>query len=137
MNTHATILLVEDDVVDVMTVRRAVRELHLANPLRVTHNGEEALESLRTPDQPLPGLILLDLNMPRMNGLEFLQAVKADPRLRRVPVVMLTTSRQDSDRLQSYDLGVAGYILKPVEYPRFVEILRCIEQYWDKCEPAP
>lgn len=137
MNTTSAILLVEDDVVDVMTVKRAMRDLGMPNPLRVAGNGEEALRDLRAPDHPLPGLILLDLNMPRINGVEFLRLVKGDDQLRRLPVVMLTTSRQETDRLQSYDLGVAGYIVKPVEYPRFVEVMQHINQYWSDCETAP
>lgn len=137
MKSSSPILLVEDDAVDVMTVKRALRELKVTNPLRVAINGEHALEQLRDPAQPLPGLILLDLNMPRMNGIEFLTVAKADERMRRLPVVVLTTSKEENDRLHSYDLGVAGYVIKPVEYPRFVEVLRGIEQYWKNCEMAP
>ncbi len=137
MNAASAILLIEDDAVDVMTVQRAMRELGVPNPLRVASNGEAALESLRDRQQPAPGLILLDLNMPRMNGIDFLRIAKADRSLRRIPVVVLTTSNQERDRLDSFDLGVAGYIIKPVEYDRFVEVLRHIEQYWSHCEMAP
>ncbi len=137
MKSTSTILLIEDDVVDVMTVRRAMQELKLPNPLRVASNGEEGLAVLRDPDQPAPGLILLDLNMPRMNGIEFLRIVKRDEQLRRLPVVVLTTSKEENDRLNSFELGVAGYIIKPVEYRKFVEVMRSIEQYWSYCEMAP
>lgn len=137
MNPACAILLVEDDYVDIITVQRAIRDLRLPYPLRIAHNGEEALVQLRSPIAPLPSLILLDLNMPRMNGLELLRILKADPQLRRLPVVMLTTSRQEADRLQSYDLGVAGYIVKPVEYDRFLEVMQDIGQYWRHCELVP
>lgn len=137
MKSSSAILLIEDDVVDVMTVQRAMRELKVTNPLRVVSNGEEAFVSLRDPMQPLPGLILLDLNMPRMNGIEFLSLIKQDTQLRRLPVLVLTTSKEANDRLRSFDLGVAGYIIKPVEYDRFVDVMRAIEQYWRHNEMAP
>lgn len=137
MKPTSTILLIEDDVVDVMTVQRALRELKVPNPLRVVSNGEEALVALRDTTQALPGLILLDLNMPRMNGIEFLSLVKQDAPLRRLPVVVLTTSKEENDRLRSFDLGVAGYIIKPVEYDRFVDVMRAIEQYWRHNEMSP
>lgn len=137
MKSSSAILLIEDDVVDVMTVQRAMRELKVPNPLRVVSNGEEALVALRDPAQSLPGLILLDLNMPRMNGIEFLGLIKQDAQLRRLPVVVLTTSKEANDRLRSFDLGVAGYIIKPVEYDRFVDVMRAVEQYWRHSEMAP
>lgn len=136
MKSSATLLLVEDDLVDVMTVRRALRELNVSNPLRVAHNGEEALAYLRLPSQSLPGLILLDLNMPRMNGVEFLRVIKQDPHLCRIPVVVLTTSREEQDRVNSFNLSVAGYMVKPVDYPQFVDVLRAIQNYWTFSESA-
>jgi CheY-like chemotaxis protein len=126
---NAPILLVEDDQVDVMTTRRALKEIHVANPLFVCENGEQAIAWLRETQQ-LPCIILLDLNMPIMNGIEFLQSSKADPALRRIPVVVLTTSEEQEDKLRSFDLGVAGYMAKPVDYRRFVEVMRSIDLYW-------
>lgn len=136
MKDSNPLLLVEDDDVDAMTVRRALRELKVVNPLQVVHNGEEALEALRQAVQPLPALILLDLNMPRMNGIEFLRSAKLDERLRLIPVVVLTTSREEQDRLQSFSLGAAGYMLKPVDYRHFVEVIRTIHRYWSQSEMA-
>lgn len=133
------ILLVEDDRVDVMAVKRAVRELKILNPLVTAANGEEALDYLRDKQNELPIIILLDINMPKMNGIEFLNIAKQDARLKRLPVVVLTTSKEDEDRLSSFDLGAAGYMLKPVNYNRFVEVIRTIHTYWtmsEQGEPA-
>lgn len=124
------ILLVEDDSVDAMTVKRALKELHVSNPLTHVENGEEALAHLQDANQAQPCLILLDLNMPVMNGIEFLHAVKALPELKRIPVVALTTSDEQEDKVESFELGVAGYMRKPVEYRQFVEIVRAIDAYW-------
>jgi CheY-like chemotaxis protein len=132
-----SILLVEDDLVDVMSVKRALRDLNVPSPLEVAGNGEEALLRLRTPERPLPGIILLDLNMPRMNGIDFLKVLKADMRLRRIPVVVLTTSKEEKDRLESFNLSVAGYMVKPVEYAGFVEVVRNIQRYWNQSEMPP
>lgn len=132
--TCKAILLVEDDEVDAMTVRRALKELHVSNPLAQVENGEEALAFLREPDQVMPCLILLDLNMPVMGGIEFLQAAKNDPLLKRIPVVVLTTSDEQQDKVASFDLGVAGYIRKPVDYQQFVEAVRKIDAYWTLSE---
>jgi len=127
-------LLVEDDRIDAMAVRRALREIGSANPLDHVTDGEQALDFLRDPKNPRPGLILLDLNMPRMNGLEFLAAVKTDPKLKMIPVVVLTTSRSDSDLLGSFGQGVAGYMLKPVDFAQFTDVMRTIRQYWATSE---
>jgi CheY-like chemotaxis protein len=132
MKSTKPILLVEDDDVDVMTVERALKDVRVTNPLHVATDGEEALEYLKTHDTPC--LILLDLNMPRMNGIEFLQKVKSDNALKRIPVVVLTTSEAEQDKLESFDLSVAGYIVKPVDYKRFVEIVRTIDVYWTLSE---
>lgn len=137
MNSLAHILLVDDDEVDMMTVRRAFTKLGTTNPLDHVWDGEEALAFLRNPAMPRPGLILLDLNMPRMNGLEFLEAVKSDAALKTIPVVVLTTSREESDRLGSFNKCVAGYIAKPVEYEQFVTVMRVIGDYWILNEAAP
>jgi CheY-like chemotaxis protein len=132
-----SILLVEDDIVDVMSVKRALRELNCTNTLNVAGNGEEALARLNNQDHPLPGIILLDLNMPRMNGIDFLKLLKIDERLRRIPVVVLTTSKEEKDRLESFNLGAAGYMVKPVEYAGFVEVVRTIQRYWNTSEMPP
>ncbi len=130
MRNAKSVLLVEDDAVDAMTVRRAFRDLKLSNPLVHATNGEEALEYLGNEENPKPCVILLDLNMPRMNGVEFLKVAKADPVLRRIPVVVLTTSREDRDIVNSYQLSTAGYIVKPVDYRKFVEVIKAIDIYW-------
>jgi CheY-like chemotaxis protein len=131
------ILLVEDDVVDVKTVERAFRELGIAAPLVHRASGEDALEWLRAlPDAAdrLPAVILLDLNMPRMNGLEFLRIVKSDPALKRIPVIVLTTSQEESDRAASFELGAAGYVRKPVDFEKFVDAMRIVNRYWTLSE---
>jgi len=128
--TSKPILLVEDDQVDAMTVKRALKELHVTNPLLHRENGDEALACLRTPESARPCIILLDLNMPIMNGIEFLQAVKRDDELKRIPVVVLTTSEEQQDKVDSFNLGVAGYMAKPVDYRQFVEVMRSINTYW-------
>lgn len=128
------ILLVEDDQVDAMTVRRALKELHIANRLEHEENGEAALAYLRDVTKEHPCIILLDLNMPIMNGSEFLRAVKQDSQLRRIPVVVLTTSEEQRDKVESFNLGVAGYMKKPVDYQQFVELIRSIDTYWTLSE---
>ncbi len=131
---NKAILLVEDDQVDIMTILRALKEIHVCNPVVSMENGEAALEWLSRPGGELPCIILLDLNMPIMNGIEFLRLVKQDERLRRIPVVVLTTSEEQEDKVRSFDLGVAGYMAKPVDYRRFVEIMRSIDMYWTLSE---
>jgi CheY-like chemotaxis protein len=128
--TDKPILLVEDDQVDVMTVKRALKEIKVNNPVVNPENGEEALKYLRDPASEKPCIILLDINMPIMNGIEFLQVMKHDAQLRRIPVVVLTTSGEQQDKISSFDLGVAGYMAKPVDYRQFVEIMRTIDAYW-------
>lgn len=128
--TSKPILLVEDDQVDVMTVKRALKEINVTNPVVNLENGEEALKYLRDPKNAKPCIILLDLNMPIMNGIEFLQVAKHDAQLKRIPVVVLTTSEEQQDKVNSFDLGVAGYMAKPVDYRQFVEVMRSIDVYW-------
>jgi CheY-like chemotaxis protein len=134
------ILLVEDDEVDVMMVRRAFKQGNITNPLYIAGNGLEALAMLRSaPGEGLAmpldrRIILLDLNMPKMNGLEFLQELRADPTLRHIPVVVLTTSNEECDRFQAYDLNVAGYLLKPITFGTFVELMVTLNKYWTLCE---
>jgi CheY-like chemotaxis protein len=129
------VLLVEDDEVDVMNVRRAFKKNHIANPLWVAGNGLEALEVLRSDRMPRERrLVLLDLNMPRMNGIEFLRELRADPELQGTPVVVLTTSGDERDRVEAYNLNVAGYILKPVTFINFVEAMATLNKYWTLVE---
>ncbi len=130
MYSSKSIMLIEDDDVDAITVRRALNELKVVNNLVRKADGEDALEYLEDNTNPNPCVILLDLNMPRMNGIEFLKAVKADPVLKRIPVVVLTTSDAEQNILESYDSGVAGYIVKPVDYRQFVEAVRTLDMYW-------
>ena len=130
MQNSRPILLVEDDRMDAMTVKRAMRELNVANPLVRAANGEEALEYLRNDDYDKPCVILLDLNMPRMNGIEFLEAAKADEQLKKIPVVVLTTSGEKRDIIDSFNLNAAGYMVKPLDYEKFVETMRAIDIYW-------
>ncbi|MEO0867702.1 MAG: response regulator [Cyanobacteria bacterium J06642_11] len=139
MNERATnILLVEDDIVDVMNVQRAFKRTNITNPLFIAGNGLEALELLRgmgevdIPKQRL--LILLDINMPKMNGIEFLRELRSDAYLRHIPVIVLTTSDEDRDRFEAYQLNVAGYILKPVTFPNFAEVMAALNRYWTLCE---
>ncbi|NJN93581.1 MAG: response regulator [Anaerolineales bacterium] len=134
MKQNKSILLVEDDRVDVLTVKRALKELKVLNPLSIVNNGEEALMFLRDENHEHPGIILLDLNTPRMNGIEFLRIIKQDPALKRIPVVVLTTSKEEQDKLDSFSLGVAGYMIKPVDYLQFVEVIRTIKLYWTLSE---
>ena len=136
MNDKGPILLVEDDKVDAMTVKRALKDIKVTNPLYQVSNGEEALEFLRNKANPRPGIILLDLNMPRMNGIEFLNIAKNDEDLRAIPVIVLTTSQEERDRTDSFKLSVAGYMIKPVDYLQFVEVMRAINVYWTFSETS-
>ncbi len=132
---QTNILLVEDDEVDVMNVQRAFKKNNIANPLHLAGNGLDALELLRSGQMP-PNrrLVLLDLNMPRMGGIEFLRELRADPELRGTPVVVLTTSNDDRDRVEAYNLNVAGYILKPVTLANFIETMAALNKYWTLSE---
>ena len=134
------ILLIEDDEVDVMTVKRAFKKGNIMNPLYIAGDGLEALAMLRG-EAGKPSLIpndrriiLLDLNMPKMNGLEFLKALRSDSTIGHIPVVVLTTSNEEKDRIQAYDLNVAGYILKPISFTDFVENMVTLNHYWTLCE---
>jgi CheY-like chemotaxis protein len=125
------ILLVEDDQVDVMNVKRAFDKNKILNPLYVATNGLEALQMLRDGSVPAQRrLVLLDLNMPSMGGIEFLRELRADSKLRLTPVVVLTTSGDEKDRLDAYDFHVAGYLRKPVEFPNFMELTAALNKYW-------
>jgi CheY-like chemotaxis protein len=125
------ILLVEDDEVDVLNVRRAFQKNRITNPLFVAANGVEALEQLRNGSIPRDRrIILLDLNMPQMNGIEFLRELRRDPGLNMTPVIVLTTSNDDRDRIEAYNLNVAGYLLKPVTFSNFCEVMAALNKYW-------
>lgn len=134
MRSMKPIMLVEDDHVDAMTLKRALRELKVANELVHRINGEEALEYLKDQNNTKPCVIFLDLNMPKMNGIEFLQIAKADNDLRRIPVIVFTTSKNEWDRFETFNLSAAGYIVKPADYKSFVEAIRTVELYWTLCE---
>jgi CheY-like chemotaxis protein len=126
-----TILLVDDDEVDVMNVQRAFRRNNIINPFYVAHNGLEALDLLRGEEVPRDRrLVLLDLNMPKMSGLEFLREVRADPELRLLTVIVLTTSDDERDKVEAYNLNVAGYIVKPVTFLAFAETMAALNKYW-------
>jgi CheY-like chemotaxis protein len=134
MRNSKPILLLEDDTVDAMTVKRALKDLKVINQLVRTANGEEALVYLKDENNVKPCVILLDLNMPKMNGVEFLKVVKNDETLKKIPAIVLSTSKDDQDRIQSYQLNVAGFIVKPVDYKKFVEAIRIIDLYWTLSE---
>jgi CheY-like chemotaxis protein len=136
MDDHAlNILLVDDDEVDVMTVKRAFAKANIANRVFVATDGIEALALLRAEGLPSSRrLVLLDLNMPRMNGIEFLREVRGDPALQSLSVVVLTTSNEDRDRVEAYQLNVAGYLLKPVTFHAFADVMATLNKYWTVME---
>ena len=129
------ILLVEDDEVDVMNVKRAFVKNHIMNPIVVAGDGLEALEKLRNGEVPKGRqLVLLDLNMPRMNGIEFLREIRKDPELCATSVVVLTTSNDERDKIETYNLNIAGYLVKPVTFGDFCELMVALNKYWSLVE---
>ena len=139
-----TILMADDDADDRTLTKEALEEGRLMNEIRFVENGEELLEYLRRQgrfappaEAPRPGLILLDLNMPRKDGRAVLKEIKSDPELRTIPVVVLTTSKADEDVYRSYDLGVNSYIVKPVTFEALVDILQTLEKYWFEIVELP
>lgn len=133
--TH--ILLVEDDEVDVMNVQRAFRKNNMVNPLVVANNGVEALRILRetiAKGNSFFKVVILDLNMPKMGGIEFLKEVRADPVLKPLSVFVMTTSNEARDRIAAYDLNIAGYIVKPLSFDSFVHAIAVLKHYWQLCE---
>jgi CheY-like chemotaxis protein len=134
------ILLVEDDEVDIMNVKRALIKNRILTPLHVANNGLDALDLLRITSSSPPALsahqllIILDINMPKMTGLEFLRIIRSDRDLQNIPVVVLTTSNQDRDRLTATQLNISGYILKPVNFDNFVAVMAGISKSWRLCE---
>ena len=111
-----------------------MRDIHVTNPVNTVNNGEEALAFLRNGQNEMPCIILLDLNMPKMNGIEFLKIAKKDDLLKSIPVIVLTTSKDEHDRFETFNLGVAGYMIKPVDYLQFVETMKTIKLYWTLSE---
>jgi CheY-like chemotaxis protein len=139
-----TILMADDDPDDRRLTQEAFEEGRLINDVRFVENGEQLLDYLRKQgayaapaDAPRPGLILLDLNMPRKDGRTVLKELKTDPELRQIPVVVLTTSKADEDIYKSYDLGVNSYIVKPVTFEALVDILQTLEKYWFEIVELP
>ena len=133
------ILLVEDDSVDVMNVQRAFKKTNITNPLYIAFNGVEAFNMLRGTNgkpklHPTPRIILLDINMPKMNGLEFLRELRNDPEFKSISVFVMTTSNDDNDKIEAYKLNVAGYILKPLSFEKFVNSISILNSYWKLCE---
>lgn len=139
-----TILMAEDDPDDRLLTKEALEDNRLINHLHFVEDGEELMDYLcqrgqyADPDtSPRPGLILLDLNMPRKDGREALEEIKADPNLRRIPIVVLTTSKAEEDILRSYDLGVNSFIVKPVTFGALVEVMQALKKYWFEIVELP
>jgi len=135
------VLLAEDDEHDIVATKRAWKKHHIANPLYIVTNGEECLDFLyqrgkySEPDTaPRPGILLLDIKMPKMDGLAVLEHIRKDKGLRRTPVIILTTSKAEEDRLRGYDLGVNAYIVKPVGFQNFSDAVRTISLFWELVE---
>jgi CheY-like chemotaxis protein len=143
--SHAiTILLADDDEEDRLMTKEALQESRLGNDLRLVTDGQDLMDYLQhrgryaTPgDSPLPGLILLDLNMPRKDGREALQEIKADPDLRKIPIVVLTTSGAEEDILRTYELGVSSFIRKPVTFEGLLEAMKVLSTYWFEIVELP
>ncbi|HYH61625.1 MAG TPA: response regulator [Solirubrobacterales bacterium] len=140
-----TILMAEDDPDDRVLTREAMETAHVRNELRFVNDGQELIEYLRhegeyagsSADAPLPGIILLDLNMPRMDGREALAEIKGDPELRHIPIVVLTTSKAEEDIVRTYDLGVNSFITKPVTFNALVEVMQTWSRYWFEIVDLP
>jgi CheY-like chemotaxis protein len=133
------IMLVDDDQVDVMNVQRAFKQNNITHQLHIAYNGIEALDFLRGTEgkekiNPLPKIILTDINMPKMNGLEFLKELRSDPKLHSISVFIMTTSNDDKDKFDAYNLNVAGYIVKPISFEKFVSTVSILNSYWKLCE---
>lgn len=134
MKSNTPILLVEDDKIDALTVKMALKEIKVLNEIVHVTNGLEALSYLNDQKNQRPCLILLDLNMPKMNGIEFLRERIKTEEFATIPVIVLSTSKADSDKLATFKLHIAGYMLKPVDYKKFVEVMRAINVYWTLSE---
>jgi CheY-like chemotaxis protein len=141
-----TILMAEDDPDDRVLTREAMESAHVANDLRFVNDGQYLMDYLRREgdyadaseaDAPMPGIILLDLNMPRMDGREALAEIKSDPELRKIPVVVLTTSKAEEDIVKTYELGVNSFITKPVTFTALVEVMQTWSRYWFEIVDLP
>ena len=128
------VMLVEDDDVDILSTKRAFKELAVPNELIVQKNGEAALEYLMDSENPVPGLILLDLNMPKINGIEFLKAYKKNDRVGWIPAVVLTTSTNHRDIDAAYKNQAAGYVVKPLDFDEYKDVIKSVFEYWNLCE---
>lgn len=143
MESLKKILFIDDSEHDVELTLAALEEYNLANEILVLHDGEEALnflfrrEEFANIDAPNPVLILLDIQMPKVNGIEVLRAIKSSERLRTIPVVMLTSSREEQDLIESYQLGVNAYVVKPVDFSKFVTVVKQIGQFWAVINEPP
>lgn len=143
-HTSIVILVADDDAEDRMLVNDALEESRLANMVHFVEDGEELMDYLRNRGKyvdkakyPSPGLILLDLNMPRKDGREAVKEIKADPKLRIIPIVVLTTSKAEEDIIKTYDLGVSSFITKPVTFSSMVEIMKTLGKYWFEIVELP
>jgi CheY-like chemotaxis protein len=133
MSKSLNILLIEDDAIEVMKFNRVLKTLGLNHKIIEANNGEEALSILKD-KEIIPDVIFLDLNMPKINGIEFLQILKADDYLKYIPAIILTTSNNHKDVLECYKIGIAGYVLKPLKYDDYVERVRKMLEYWSTNE---
>ena len=134
MLSKKPILLIEDNEVDVKAIQRALDQIKVSNPLIAVTDGLKALDYLKDPKNARPRIILLDLNLPEMSGVEFLKATRDDREMRMIPVVVLSTSSDAKDKLDTFNLGVAGFIRKPLEYKDFVKVIKTINLYWSLSE---
>ena len=137
---HIHLILVEDDEVDVLSVKRALYKNDIQHSLHVASNGVEALSFLQQDSLSKPKelyhnyIIWLDLNMPEMGGIEFLKILRADANLKHIPVIIFTAFDNDQERIEAYSLNVADYIIKPISFLRFIEIIATLDRYWTRCE---
>jgi CheY-like chemotaxis protein len=133
MEKALKILLIEDDTIEVMKFNRTLSKLDVSHNIIVANNGEEAMKVL-TEEGLLPDIILLDLNMPKVNGIEFLDSLKSDEHLKYIPAIVLTTSNNNMDLLECYKIGIAGYILKPLKYEDYQDKIKSLLNYWSSNE---
>jgi CheY-like chemotaxis protein len=137
-NKTIKILMIEDDEIDIMNIRRAFKKNNVTNPLHVTNNGIEALDYLidlvENSPSKMPKIILLDLNMPKMGGIEFLRKLRQNKNLKTISVFVMTTSSEDKDKVEAFNLNVAGYILKPLSMDQFMDVVSTLNSYWKLCE---
>lgn len=133
MSKALNILLIEDDEIEVMKFNRVLSALKLSHKIFEANNGEEAIEILKV-KEVVPDIIVLDLNMPKINGIEFLRILKADDYLKYIPAIILTTSSNRKDILECYRIGIAGYVIKPLKYPDYVDRITKLIEYWSSNE---